>query len=166
MFSKWLSNSPRKQLNRLRSQSWSFSKKIWKLIADILVISGLTFHQKAHSMHGKPQNSPRLIIRSIFVNSNHRSAQPLLHIECDNFFTPPDTKSFYHMLLKLCLRNDSHNDSNLILSKDSSELLNKVGNAWRITPITRSLLLLNVSSDLYQRRDFSQCRKCLRRYSS
>lgn len=77
------------------------------------------------------------------------------HSNGDNFFTPPDTKSFYHMLLKLCLRNDSHNDSNLILSKDSSELLNKVGNAWRITPITRSLLLLNVSSDLYQRGLFS-----------
>jgi hypothetical protein len=72
-----------------------------------------------------------------------------------NFFTPPDTKSFYHMLLKLCLRYDSHNDSNLILSKDSSELLNKVGNAWRITHITRSLLLLNVSSDFYERGLFS-----------
>lgn len=72
-----------------------------------------------------------------------------------NFFTPPDTKSFYHMLLKLCLRFDSHNDSNLILSKDSSELLNKVGNAWRINHITRSLLLLNVSSDFYQRGLFS-----------
>ena len=96
MFSKWLSSSPRKQLNRLRSQSWSFSKKIWKLIADILVISGLTFHQKAHSMHGKPQNSPRLIIRSIFLlNSNHRSAQPLLHIQMATIFSPHQTQNHF-----------------------------------------------------------------------
>lgn len=71
-------------------------------------------------------------------------------------YTPPDPKSFYRLLIQKCLRYDAQGASDaLILSKDSSDLLSKVGNAWRLSSTTRALILLHVSSEFYEQGIFS-----------
>lgn len=64
-------------------------------------------------------------------------------------YTPPDPKSFYRLLVIKCLEFDHGNSSNLVLSNKSANLLLKVSNSWRLTSITRPLLLLNASVELY-----------------
>lgn len=87
------------------------------------------------------------------------SSQPIISNNqvCYNF-TPPDPKSYYKLLLQLCLQRDSKqwdSSSDLILSKKSQDLLNKVAYFWRISAITRSRILLYVTSSLYEKDVFT-----------
>lgn len=71
-------------------------------------------------------------------------------------YTPPDPKSFYRVLLQLCLRRDAQwaNDA-LLLSKDSSDLLSKVSQAWRLSSVTRAVIMLNVACGFYEQGIFT-----------
>lgn len=70
-------------------------------------------------------------------------------------YIPPDPRSFYRVLVELCLKQSVDSHSDLILSKESSDLLLKVTNAWRISAITRGLIFLNVSAALYEKGIYS-----------
>lgn len=104
---------------------------------------------KAQELHGLDQQ-----INNLVKNKHSLSSvlpyQPTVGEPITFVFAPLDPKSFYRVLLKLCLRRDEQwaTDS-LLLSKESSDLLLRVGNTWRLSPVTRALVLLNVSCEFY-----------------
>lgn len=70
-------------------------------------------------------------------------------------YMPPDPKSFYRVLVEVCLKQEAKDQSDLILSKDSLDLMQKVTQAWRLTNTTRGLIFLHVSASFYEQEKFS-----------
>lgn len=70
-------------------------------------------------------------------------------------YLPPDPRSFYRLLVQMCLQHDATVESDLILSKSALDLLQKVTQAWRLTHVTRGLIFFHVSVHFYEEEKFS-----------
>lgn len=78
-------------------------------------------------------------------------------------FIPPDTRSYYRLIVAEALKYDMDNKDTLqphpeadgtapsvqLLSKSSTELLNEICLRWRIHPVSRIVLFLDVIRDLF-----------------
>lgn len=106
-------------------------------------------------------------LESISVQISHyifgkslANTTPAAGTSSENYYIPPDPKSYYRHLLKRCLERDyksagreleNNPDSvPLLLSKPSINLLNETAHVWRIPFVTRAVLLLDVSQEMFK----------------
>lgn len=60
-----------------------------------------------------------------------------------HIYLPSNPKNYYCSIVQICLKCEATNPFNsVVLSKNSCELLNKVGDAWRLSSLTRALIFL------------------------
>lgn len=72
------------------------------------------------------------------------------------YYIPPEPKSYYRQLLKRCIETDLRNqESDVILSKSSHELLQRAAGLWRVPSTTRAALLLDIAAEMFEAEKFN-----------
>lgn len=97
--------------------------------------------------------------------SKQLAGNPLEYIE-PYMYIPPDSRACYRLLVQEALRHDLRQGSPLtsngtaaettaptLFSKSSIELMNEVGNRWRIPHSSRLVLFLDVVREMFQERE-------------
>lgn len=109
---------------------------------------------KSTELASLDQLQERFISKNPALNNVHPVQPILVENHLSYKLTPPEPKSYFKLLVEMCLKRDSQNATEngdtFILSKESQDLISRVANFWQISPVTRSRLLLFISCHFYQ----------------